>query len=64
MRWVTALVGAVVGYFVVVYPSCTWFWPQSNLCGISFPVGILAGGLLGYWLVARRRQEIGIHFKK
>ena len=56
MRWVAALVGAVVGYFVVVYPSCTWFWPQSNLCGIFLPVGSLAGAGFGFWLFSRGRH--------
>jgi hypothetical protein len=64
MRWVAALVGTVVGYFVVVYPSCTWFWPQSNLCGILFPFGCGAGGFLGFWLFSRRGDEQGQRFKK
>ena len=40
MRWVAALVGTVMEYFAVVYPSCTWFWPQSDLCGICFRWGV------------------------
>jgi len=53
MKWVMALAGAIVGYFCVVIPSCRWFWPESNLCGILFPFGMAAGAAAGYWLGAR-----------
>jgi hypothetical protein len=58
MRWIAALLGAVVGYFVVVYPSCTWFWPQSNLCGILFPVGSVVGAGFGFWFFSRGRRNL------
>jgi hypothetical protein len=55
MRWIAVIAGAIAGYYCIVYPSCTWFWPQSNLCGILWPAGSLVGAGLGYWIAARKR---------
>jgi hypothetical protein len=56
MKWVALLIGAVAGYFAVAYPSCTWLWPQSNLCGIFSPIGAVVGAGLGFWLAIRKRS--------
>lgn len=56
MKWIAALFGLVAGYYCVAYPSCTWFWPNSNLCGIYSPIGGVAGACLAHWLVARTHR--------
>jgi hypothetical protein len=53
------LVGAFAGYMAGVYLACCLLWPQSNLCGlvgvfITGPLGLVAGGVLG-WFASRQR---------
>jgi hypothetical protein len=54
-KWIAALVGAIAGYYCVAYPSCMWFWPESNLCGIYAPVGGVIGAGVAYWIAARKK---------
>jgi hypothetical protein len=47
MKWIVAVGAAfaslVWGYYTVAYAACTWFWPDSNLCGlIAVPSAIVA----------------------
>ncbi len=53
MKWLSAILGLIIGYYAIAIPSCDWLWPNSNLCGIYSPIGALIGAGLGYWLVAR-----------
>ncbi len=57
MKWITGPIGAflglIAGYYVVAYASCTWFWPNSNLCGIRGVPTAFFGLLLGGWLGVR-----------
>jgi hypothetical protein len=53
MKWVAALVGAIAGYYCIAIPSCFWFWPESNLCGIWSPLGVPVGAVLAYGVAAR-----------
>ena len=57
MRLLGPLVGGIVGYYAIAYPSCTWFWPDSNLCGIWGPVGLVAGAVLGYQIAVRSTKS-------
>jgi hypothetical protein len=54
MKWITAIIGAVVGYFVVTYPACTWLWPNSNMCGILGYPAAAVGAVFGVWLSRKR----------
>ncbi len=47
MRWIAAVFAAafalIATYYMVAYAACTWFWPQSNLCGlIAVPSAFVA----------------------
>jgi len=47
MRWIAAAFAAaaalVATYYAVAYAACSWFWPQSNLCGlIAVPSAFIA----------------------
>jgi hypothetical protein len=57
MKWIVGIIGAIIGliagYYVVVYPSCTWLWPNSNLCGILGVPAALGGAIFGCWLGVR-----------
>jgi hypothetical protein len=57
MKWIAGIIGAIIGliagYYVVVYPSCTWFWPNSNLCGILGVPAALVGAIFGFWFGIR-----------
>jgi hypothetical protein len=55
MKWMAGLLGAIGGYYAIAYPSCTWFWPESNLCGIWSPVGAIAGAAGAYWIASRTK---------
>jgi uncharacterized membrane protein YeaQ/YmgE (transglycosylase-associated protein family) len=57
MKWIAALIGAIVGYYVVAYPSCTWLWPNSNMCGIFGPIDAVIGAVLAFWLTSRKRRS-------
>ena len=55
---VGGLVGGIAGYSIIVYVSCWWLWPQSNMCGIwgcfiGGPGGLIAGTSLAGWLLRR-----------
>lgn len=54
MKWIEGIIGALVGliagYYVIAYLSCTWFWPNSNLCGILGVPAAFVGAIFGFWL--------------
>jgi hypothetical protein len=47
---IAGLLGLIAGYTAIAYPSCTWLWPQSDLCGVWSPLGALAGAILAVCL--------------
>jgi hypothetical protein len=54
-----AAAGLLIGYFAGAYAACTWWTPESNLCGlpavfVSAPIMAVAGAWIG-WRTARRR---------
>src|SRR5258708_8538289 len=56
---VGAAVGLLVGYFAGAYVACTWWTPESNLCGlpavfVSAPILAVAGA----WMGSRLRRTL------
>ena len=55
MKWAGAVLGAIIGlvatYYAVAYAACTWFWPNSNLCGLIAVPAAFAGAVGGFMLV-------------
>jgi ABC-type xylose transport system permease subunit len=53
MKWIAGVVGSIIGlmagYYVIAYSSCTWFWPNSNLCGLPGVPAAFVGAIVGYW---------------
>src|SRR5689334_14749269 len=65
MKMFAVIIGAVAGAFaastILVYISCNWLWPTSNMCGIwgvliGPPAGLLGGAALVYRLVYVKSQ--------
>lgn len=65
--WVVILCtlgGGALFYFVAAVASCTWLWPESNLCGIgavffAAPLGMIVGATAGRWLSPPKRRADG-----
>jgi len=58
MRWIAGLFAAVVAliatYYAVAYAACTWFWPQSNLCGlVAVPSAFVAAAVCFFAVLAK-----------
>jgi hypothetical protein len=58
MRWIVAVFAAAVTliatYYAVAYAGCTWFWPQSNLCGlVAVPSAFAVAFVCFFFVLAR-----------
>ena len=51
---IAAVAAAIATYFAIVIPSCKWFWPSSNLCGIYGPFGGLISAVLVFAYTGRK----------
>ena len=62
VKWIAGALGAVVGlitgYYAVAYASCTWLWPDSNLCGITGVPAAVLGATYGAWLSFRLSSRL------
>ena len=50
----TAPIVLIATYYAVAYAACTWFWPQSNLCGLIAVPSSLVAALACFVVVAAK----------